>query len=370
MQSMDLDPQEDVPHKLLSAVEDVMQVESFTTGDEKQGYMARFSGRLLIDSQEAYQRLESVFAQYETTPKFRVEGDDHVVLALPGVVQVQASNPWINLIFFLLTVVTMLMAGAIYSFQDAGLVEEYGLWGAVLRSLPDGIPFAATLLAILTAHEFGHYLAARYHKTAVTLPYFLPFPGSLFGTLGAFIRLKAPPRNRRVLLDIGLAGPLAGLVFAIPLLFWGLSLSEIDVLPDTVEAFRSVSLEGNSILYLLAKFLVTGEWLPAPVDYGGLPSWLYWIKYILLGQPAPLGARDVLLHPIAWAAIVIGLVGLGFVWPGWFLWAGMIFFMGQAYAQPMDEITPLDSRRKALAIFGLVIFLLVFIPVPLSGFMT
>jgi membrane-associated protease RseP (regulator of RpoE activity) len=86
-------------------------------------------------------------------------------------------------------------------------------------NLLQGLPFAATLLGILAAHEFGHYFAARYHKVAVTLPYFIPMPLT-FGTLGAFIQLKEPVPDRRKLFDIGVAGPLAGLVLAVPLLFY------------------------------------------------------------------------------------------------------------------------------------------------------
>ena len=114
-----------------------------------------------------------------------------------------------------------------------------------------------TLLGILVAHEFGHYFAARYHKVAVSLPYFIPLPIG-FGTLGAFIRLREQVPDRRKLFDIGVAGPLAGLVIAIPMLFYGLSTSPLDVAPQGVP----VELEGNSILYFLAKIAVFGQALP------------------------------------------------------------------------------------------------------------
>jgi len=270
----------------------------------------------------------------------------------------------------------------------------------VLRSIPAGAPFALGLMAILLAHEFGHYFAARYHKTAVSLPYFLPFPGSTFGTMGAFEQLKEPPRNRRVLLDIGLAGPLAGLVVALPVLLIGLALSSIERLPASSAAAVGAGLEGNSLLYLAAKYAVTGELLPAPDSYGGVAPVVYWARYLLLGLPLPFGARDVILHPLAWAGwagllvtalnlipagqldgghllyvllgrraarivpfIVVALAGLGVVWSGWWLWAALIYFLGRKHAQPLDEITPLDPRRRAFAVLGLVIFVLVFTPV-------
>ncbi|MEE8119920.1 MAG: hypothetical protein V3T55_00220, partial [Anaerolineales bacterium] len=137
----------------------------------------------------------------------------------------------------------------------------------------------------------------------------------------------------------------------------------------------------------------------------GLSPFIYWVRYFFVGLPMPFGGTDVLLHPLAWAGwagllvtmlnlitagqldgghalyvllgkataklwpfIIGALVMLGTVWPGWYIWAGMVFLMGRTYARPRDEITPLDSRRKWLAVFGLVLFVLVFIPVPLRTF--
>ncbi len=270
----------------------------------------------------------------------------------------------------------------------------------LLRSLPKGVPFAISLLAILGTHEFAHYLAGRSHRTHVTLPYFIPFPFSPFGTMGAFIQLKEPPKNKRVLLDIGIAGPLAGLVVAIPVLLYGLSLSELQ--PITISSGQIFTLEGNSLLYLLAKFIMFGKLLPAPVSYGDLSPLLYWIRYFFTSNPLPIGGMDVIIHPVAWAGwagllvtalnlipagqldgghvmyvllgkrvrmlwpvILLVLVALGFVWSGWWLWAALIFFLGRIYAEPLDQITQLDPKRKAVAWLGILIFFLVFSPVPL-----
>jgi len=272
----------------------------------------------------------------------------------------------------------------------------------LLPALKLGLAFTVSLLAILLAHEFGHYLAGRYHRSAVTLPYFIPFPLSPFGTMGAFIQLKEPPKNKRILLDIGIAGPLAGLVVTIPVLFIGLHLSEITRLP-LLQSGEPLSLEGNSILYLLAKYIVFGQWLPNPGNAGLLNPLIYWIRYFFTGQPVPFGGLDVQLHPVAWAGwagllitalnlipagqldgghilyvligrkarfilpfLLVGMIILGFVWSGWWLWAFLTFFLGRIYAEPLDQITPLDPKRKALAIFGLIIFVLIFTPIPLS----
>jgi membrane-associated protease RseP (regulator of RpoE activity) len=394
-----------VEERLLRSVRNVMTVEEITSGGAEGNVAARFKGRLIMDSEEAYEQLNAAFSREEMTVLFRSEGGQDVILAVRGVIRPEPSNPWINLILFLVTLLSVLFAGVIYGAEDTSLIDQHGLIKGIFLSLPQGIPFAASILAILLAHEFGHYLAARYHQTPVTLPYFIPFPGGILGTMGAFIRLKAPPKNRKVLLDIGLAGPLAGFIVAIPILLFGLSISEVGSLPSSQAAMAGTTLEGNSILYLAAKYLVKGELLPAPVSYGGMDPVLYWIRYFFLGQPTPFSGQDVLLHPVAWAGwagllvtalnlipagqldgghvifvlfgraarriwpvIVIILLALGTVWTGWFIWAALIFFLGRAFAQPLDDITRLDTRRRWLAILGLIIFVLVFIPVPLRGF--
>ena len=395
----------DLADKLLPLVRQVMSITDITEGDQKQLFAIRFRGTLISDSQLAFEKLDPAFKQAGTTLLFREENDGHEILGMPGVIQPQASNPLVNVILFLLTLVSMLMAGAMYGMEAPADTSILGILQATLQNLPNGITFAASLLGILMAHEFGHYFAARFHRIAVSLPYFLPFPLSLFGTLGAFIRLKEPPKNRRVLLDIGLSGPIAGLIVAIPVLLIGLYLSDLGRLPLNAMTAQGSVLEGNSLLYLAMKYIVTGEFLPKPLHYAGLSPFIYWVRYFFIGLPMPYGGTDVLLHPLAWAGwagllvtmlnlipagqldgghaiyvllgkatkrlwpFIIGLLLLlGTVWPGWYIWAGLVFLMGRTYARPRDEITPLDPRRKWLAIFGLVLFILVFIPVPLRTF--
>jgi membrane-associated protease RseP (regulator of RpoE activity) len=395
----------DLVERLKPSVSQVMHISDVTVGSEQLGYAARFRGKLIMDSEDAFDRLDPVFAQEGATLIFREEEGQDVVLAMSGVIQPKSSNPWINAGLFILTLASMIFAGSLYGIEGPVGEGLDGVVQAVLGNVPNGLIFAASLFAILGAHEFGHYLAARYHKCAVTLPYFLPFPGSLFGTLGAFIRLKEPPRNRKVLLDIGLSGPLAGLIVAVPVLLIGLANSGIDQLPLSPTEAQGMIIEGNSILYLAAKYITQGELLPQPLNYYDLSPVVYWLRYFFLGTPAPYGGTDVILNHMAWAGwagllvtalnlipagqldgghtlfvligdtarriwpiIVVALILLGFVWSGWFIWAVLIFLLGRTYARPRDEITPLDPRRRALAIFGLIVFVLVFIPVPLRIF--
>ena len=382
----------------------VLKIEELTWGDREQNFIVRYRGRLIKESVEAYDQLAESLRPLEITPLFREEEGRHAVILVPGVVNPSPSNPRMNLILFLLTLLSMFIAGTIYAYDGPIPTDTIELIRTLVSNLDIGVSFGLSLLAILLAHEFGHYLACRYHKTAVTLPYFIPFPLSPFGTLGAFIRLKEPPKNKRILLDIGIAGPLAGLAVTIPVLLWGLHLSPIQEIPLFIPEDVGLSLEGNSILYLLAKFVVKGEWLPMPRTYGGVAPALYWLRYVFTGLPTPLGGSDVFLHPVAWAGwagllvtalnlipagqldgghvlyvllgkrtrdllpvivVVLGLLGLA--WMGWWLWVVLIYVFGRVHAEPLDQITPLDNRRIALALLGLVVFILVFIPVPLRA---
>ncbi len=374
-----------------------LRIEDTTWGDEKKGYLVRYRGQLYNqDSAIAYDQLAQTLRPLSVTPLFRLEENRHVIVLMNGIIQPKPTKIWGNILFFFLTVISVTFTGALFSTgtTPSGIS---GWFNFMLR----GLPFAIALLAILVCHEFGHYLAGRYHKTAVTLPFFIPFPLSYFGTMGAFIQLKEPPRNRRILLDIGIAGPLAGLIVAIPVLLLGLYLSPVNKIPFPIPLGQIF--EGNSILYLLLKFIVKGQLLPQPFTYASLNPIIYWIRYFFTGAPLPAGGLDVSLHPIAWAGwagllvtslnlipagqldgghimyvllgrratrllpfILVALVMLGLVWSGWWLWAALIFFLGRSHAEPLDQITPLDPKRKALAVLGVIVFILVFMPVPLA----
>lgn len=380
----------------------VLNIEDVTRGSPKQNFLVRYRGQLRGDSAAAYDQLAESLRPLEITPLFRKDKDQHAVILMEGVIRSNPSKVWVNVLLFGLTLFSVLLAGTLYAYNGP-VSSNFGEMAINLLSrLGTGLSFAVSLLAILLAHEFGHYLAGRFHGTKVTLPYFLPFPFSPFGTMGAFIQLKEPPKNRRILLDIGIAGPLAGLVVAVPVLLLGLYLSRVESIPQVMAPGEGLQLEGNSILYLLSKFIVFGQLLPSPSNYGNLPPLLYWIRYFFTGQPFPLGGADVMLNPIAWAGwagllvtalnlipagqldgghvlyvllgryasillpfILGGLVLLGLVWPGWWLWAFLIFLLGRYHAEPLDQITPLDPPRRAIAILGMVIFVLVFTPVPL-----
>ena len=383
---------------LNSLVSRVFRYDDVTYGDPTKGYFLRYRGELLGDSIQAYDQLAEALRPYDITPLFRLEEGRQTILLARGTIHPKPSKVWVNLLLFALTVLCVLFAG-----ESTGPLPKDipGQIWALLTHLWTGWPFAVSLLAILLAHEFGHYFVGRARGAAVTLPYFIPLPFSPIGTMGAFIQMKSIPRNKRALFDLAVAGPLAGLVVAIPVLLIGLSQSSL----GTVTASAGSFAEGNSLFYLLAKWIVFGRFLPADGSLTGLPLLYHWISYFFIGRPSPVGATDVFINQVAWAGwvgllvtflnlvpagqldgghiiysvfgkrvnrivpiILVFMVAMGFFYNGWWLWAVLIFLFGRSHAEPLDQITQLDSRRKTLAVLMLVIFLLILMPVPIISF--
>jgi len=266
----------DIPYpfeSLDATVGRYFSVESVTRGSSgPKDYIARYSGHLKReDSAAVYDELASQLSPFGVTPLFRKEENSQSIILVPSQALPRATNPLVSIGLYILTLFSVFFVGVFYAAGDPSVTDTR-------TQVLLGAAYTASLLAILTAHEFGHYLVGRYHKEAVSPPFFIPMPLPPFGTMGAVINMKRPPKNRRNLLDIGIAGPLAGLIVAIPILLLGLSLSPVNrlVMPSGPDV--GLTMEGNSILYLLAKLAVFGQLLPAPPSYGDLPPFLYWIR--------------------------------------------------------------------------------------------
>jgi membrane-associated protease RseP (regulator of RpoE activity) len=302
----------------------------------------------------------------------------------------------LNLLLFLATVLTTTLTGSMY--VNDGL-------GRALARLPDGLVYSIPLMSILVCHEFGHYFAARAHRVPVSLPYFIPLPLLGLGTMGAVITQEATT-DRKKLIDIGAAGPLAGLVVALPILAYGLHLSKVQLMVG--EGLQ----EGNSILYYLLKRVVTGEWLPGdgrdvslhPTAWAGWGGLLVTMLNLLpIGQldgghvaTAYFGNRysraAAILHRglVVLAVVVLltvylssrrALVAMGYppsdtvaleigTMPAifWLIWAALLLAMKRAaggeYHPPVEGV-PLPRSRRILFWVVCVTFLLTFMPAPL-----
>ena len=395
----------------------IFRIEDVTAGNPKE-WIARYRGHLLSeDTVSAYDQLADALRPYNITPLFRKEKDDKQVIFLvptptpPG----SSSRLYVNVILFILTVFSVMLMGVDVppeAVPEGGSVSI----PLLLRYLYTGWPFALSMLGILFTHEMGHYVACRYYKVPATLPYFLPAPLlSPLGTLGAFIIMRGIPKNKRVLFDVGVAGPLAGLVVAIPVLFIGLYLSHLGPI-EPPSAGMSGLLEGNSLFYLFSKYVVFGKLLPDPVSMGGFSPMIYWLRYFFTAQPIPFNGMDVQLHSVAlagWAGLLVtalnlipvgtldgGHVAYGLfgekarrIFPvaiaflvalsvlpslltfsvssvnfSWLLWVMILFWLGNVRTQPLDDITPLDPSRRALGMIVLIIFVLLFTPIPMVAY--
>ena len=270
----------------------------------------------------------------------------------------------LSILLFFITVGSTIVAGAL---QEG--VNPLKNPGEILK----GVPFSFTLMGILLAHELGHYLIARKHGLNVTLPYFIPAP-SIIGTFGAFIKMRSPVRDRRMLLDVGAAGPLVGVAVSIPFLILGFRLSEVKMIEGQV----GMSL-GSSLLLSLLSRLVVG---PIPNGYDivihpvGFAGWIGLlvtslnllpigqldgghVAYALLGERQNKISRYVFL-----AILALGIFG----WQGWLLWSLLLFIMGFRHPTPLEWWVPLDRKRQVIGWVAVAVFVLTFIPVPFSGF--
>lgn len=300
--------------------------------------------------------------------------------------------PAVHVTLFLATVATTLWAG----YQLSPLAAYAPTLPNVVRG---GLPFAASLVAILFAHEMGHYLVARRHGVFATLPYFIPVPFGA-GTLGAVIRMRSAIPSRRAALDIAAAGPIAGLVVALPLLLWGLASSPLQESVAAPVASSLVSPYGVVRALLEGRPVLAGD--PASAWFGD--SVVTWAAARLVHGPLPPGV-DLALHPVAFAAwlgllittlnlIPIGQLdgghvlyallgqrrahaasriasagllaaGLFLSWQ-WLIWWAITRFAIGLRHPPTELEEPLDAPRAAVALLSLVLFALTFVPVPVS----
>ena len=166
------------PDPYLPLVKQVFHIKEVTWGNEKQNFLVRYRGDLLLDSQEAFSKLSNGLQSLDITPLFRIEDDSDTIILMKGIVRPKPSNPWINLILFIITGISVVFAGTLFEYRGPLTSDINEVLPFLLPTIYRGLAFAGTLLAILLAHEFGHYLAARYHRSAVTLPYFIPFPSA------------------------------------------------------------------------------------------------------------------------------------------------------------------------------------------------
>lgn len=275
----------------------------------------------------------------------------------------------------LLTHALLLLATLLTTTMAGTLMEGVNPWQHPAQWYR-GLPYAGTLLAILFCHEMGHYLTARYYGMDVTLPYFIPvppLPGLPFlGTFGAIIRMKSPPQHRRALLHIGAAGPIAGFCVAVPAMVYAYATAT--VVPTAASA-GSLQLAEPLLLQIIG-YLVVGP-LPSGtsvmISSVGFAAWFGLLVTVF--NLLPIGQLDgghivyalVGRHAryISWA-VVGALLVLGLAWPGWILWAFLGWLSGRRQPSVLNQYAPLSRYSHIIAGIALAIFLLCFMPVPIT----
>lgn len=290
------------------------------------------------------------------------------------------NRRWVHVLLFLLTIGTTTLAGIdkYLSFSaDAGFssLPPDLTW---VQSLLGGFWYSGTVLAILGCHELGHYLACRYYGVDASLPYFLPVPITLTGTLGAFIRIREPIPSKRMLFDIGIAGPIAGFLVALPALVIGMAMSRVIQLPDPLPP-GTYEL-GEPLLFRGVSWLIWGP-LPDGVDVNMHPvAFAAWFGLLATALNLfPIGQLDG--GHISYAvlgrrsshvtlATVVGAMVLSYLSLSWVVWTlltiVMLFVFGRHHPRTWDEAIPLDATRKWLALFALVMFVVCFTPAPIE----
>ena len=299
---------------------------------------------------------------------------------LPPAPQVRSRSRrrrWLHLVLFLLTVASTLMVGADHF---AGFYGDFGTRTVDLSAtalLLSGLWYSASILAILGAHEFGHYYACRYYGVDASLPFFLPAPLPLTGTLGAFIRIRQPIPGKRELFDIGIAGPIAGFMVAVPVLLVGMGLSRVTALPGNTNGFVEL---GEPLLFKAVAWLY---WGTPPDGYSinmhpmAFAAWFGMLATAL--NLFPIGQLDgghisyAVLGPrstyVTFAMLGVALV-LTYFSSTWIVWTGlmivMLYMFGPSHPRVYDEDEPLDRPRLLLALFAVVMFVLCFTPSPIT----
>lgn len=326
-----------------------------------------FRGDLLVSSERALSLLLDRFKPLGYTPFLTRDRGQLALRALPLAEAAAPSSIRLNVVLFVLTCLSTIVAGSGAFVAFDPITEPWHLLA--------GVPFAATLMAILGTHEFGHYFTARHYKAVVSLPYFIPVPPPfLFGTLGAVIRMGSPARDRNSLFDIAVAGPIAGLVVTLPALLVGLHWSTVAALPA-----------GHYLRFgdsLLMRFLVYVQFGPIPegsdvlVHPVAMAGWVGLFVTALnlfpVGQLdggriayALFGPSHHLVGRLTFGALlVLGAITRA---PSWIVWALLLLFLiGFRHQPPLDDVTPLSGGRRILGGFCLILLVLLIPPVPVQ----
>ena len=295
------------------------------------------------------------------------------------------NRTWLNILLFATTVVSTFVVGINWSIsyiyaEAMSKGEQIALNLEIFRDtqvISLSAFYAIALISILLAHEMGHYLTCRFYRVDATLPFFIPapFPFTLIGTFGAFIKIRSPISQKHQLFDIGIAGPLAGFALALPAVVYGLSRSAVyDLPPQEGSLFFGEPLLFKGIALLFLKNIPAGaDVIVHPVAFAG------WVGILVTAlNLSPIGQLDGghILYAMfgsksrklaIWIFLAFIIMGI-FFYVGWFVFALLIKILGLRHPSILDEEVSLSPKRRALGFLVIVIFIVSFIPDPMQGY--
>lgn len=365
------------------------ELDQLIGGNFQPDFWTRMQGKILYRADEEsvtpdeIEELTTTLVDKGFYPHIERRNGEYFLFVFPRHKERRGSRLWLNILLFIATIFTTMTAGAMLAGKDFS--EDFS-------HIIHGWEYSFAVLAILTSHEMGHYIAARLHNIRVTLPYYIPLflPAFHFGTMGAFIKLKSPIPNRKALLDVGIAGPLAGFVVSLIFLTVGFAtLPPFEGIVAYVETIHPWDMQGGaniilgkSILFSFFNDVVGGGRLPMNEVYHFPFIFAGWIGILVTAiNLIPIGQLDgghILYALIGNKARRVGLIAFAalfvlniyllveFLSAIWLLWIILILILIRFRHPPtMNDYIELTPIRKFLGWLCLVIFAICFIPMPL-----
>ncbi len=321
-----------------------------------------FVGRFRGNPEDGVQVLEEIFSPLKFVVAVRPTANGLYKILISKAMPPPKEKIWVNVLLMILTLISTMLAGSFMLIYH--LPRTFGEFLV-------GYKFAVPLMLILGIHELGHYYYARKHGVHSTLPYFIPFPLNMVGTLGAFIKIKSPIPSRKALLDIGIAGPIAGILVAIPVTIIGL-IHSIPIPESQISQIGSPIMFGEPLLFNFLRMLIYGQNTSVIMSPTAFAGWVgFFVTSLNLLPVGQLDGGHILYavlkdkHRQISILVVLLLIALGLLWEGWLIWALLLMIIGISHPPLLNEVSTLDTKRKWLALLALVMLILTFMPRPI-----
>jgi membrane-associated protease RseP (regulator of RpoE activity) len=320
--------------------------------------------------EEKFDSLRRVLSEKGYIPMLRREkGEDKIYIIQKP--KVKRKPIWVNIVLLIATIFTTTLAGSIQWIGINGaswaeMISPHYLWdGFVFFSIP--------LLSILGVHEMGHYFASRRHNLEASLPYFIPLPPPfILGTFGAIISTREPIPDRKTLLDVGVSGPICGFLVAIPVSLIGLFFMQQNPILMISQDGGLTIVFPLFLQWLSGFFTISPDSVIHPTMFAGwVGIFLTAVNLLPIGQLDGGHVARALLkdkHKYFSWIVVAAILGLGLIYyTGWLMFAFIILFLiGTRHQPPLNEVSPLDTKRIFIGVLALVIFVISFAPIPFS----